>query len=75
MTDQLRCTGCDRRFGRRARVFVVAGATALCHDCAASPTVHADVFFACQIPGCTALSHQAHTLVTRGRAQQLISTP
>lgn len=45
---RLYCTACRHRFGRRSVCFVTAGGGAvLCRECAASPVVHARLFFNC----------------------------
>jgi hypothetical protein len=73
MTSQLRCDGCSKRFGKRARPLLLFSTFVLCAECADSIAIHAVLF-----PGCTQQhpSHQ-HSLggdhVTIGRCRQALA--
>ncbi len=56
-TNQLHCSGCQKRFGKRAKTVLMFGTTLVCPECAISREAHRNLFFGCRIPGCTAIKH------------------
>lgn len=72
MTAPLHCHGCQRRLGKRARVLLVTGSTLLCHACAGSHAVHAEIFFSCGERH-TPAEHASCVVLSRGRAAQAIA--
>jgi hypothetical protein len=69
---RLLCSACGRRFGRRARVYLINGSSGvLCRDCVNSTAVHAEWFFTCtEVHTC-----RSHCTVTsRGFARMLTAT-
>jgi hypothetical protein len=79
MTDtQLRCAGCEHRFGRKSRSIVLVATYALCVPCSTDLDVHATLFINCtqnHAPTAhTALDDGPPALVTRGRAAQILKS-
>ncbi len=73
MTTEMRCAGCNHRFGRRAKSVILAGTHLLCRQCSTDPRVHAKVFFTCRERH-TSLAHAASGApVTIGRARQIVN--
>jgi hypothetical protein len=69
--QQLRCHGCGRRFGRRARPLFVFPACLLCQPCGDLLTVHRRLFFAC-LRRHPAREHHG-TVISVGRARHFFT--
>ena len=70
--QQLRCAGCNHRFGKRARSVLLYATYVLCLDCANSIETHRRIWFGCPHAH-TAIDHGGD-LVTIGIARQFIES-
>jgi hypothetical protein len=81
MTAQLRCAGCNHRFGKRSRSVVLVAAYALCAACSANVGVHRRLFFGCgerhtpveHVVASAGGRDGAFAVATRGRAREIIN--
>jgi hypothetical protein len=71
MTTTLRCAGCRRRFGRRARAVLLLESCLVCQACSLDPKIHRKLFRGCPEHHC--LRDHGGDLVTLGRARQALS--
>jgi hypothetical protein len=75
VTAELRCKGCNWRFGKRSTGLLVLEAFVLCRNCSTDPTVHRKLFFSCPERH-TPIEHASDVaaFVSRGRARQTIAS-
>jgi hypothetical protein len=74
MVSELRCAGCNHRFGRRAKSLLLLGNDVFCLPCAGSIEIHRKLLFACNESGHTICQHDGTVFTTVGRVKQAFQT-
>jgi hypothetical protein len=68
---QLRCRGCNRRFGKRARAVLLFETYLVCRECAFDVTMHRKLFRGC--PETHGLRSHGGDVVSIGVARQALA--